>query len=255
MTFFSEPLLWPWPWTQQSTHSIRHWVTVVHDDVSQYQVRLLKFQRLSPFTFRNPTESNSAEHVHRSMLLYVHIDIVLTTRDGGPRTSTSTFTQLLKSAQHCFFFFFHDDLRPRKPQGLLGTGKRGMGNESPGPHLCSHRSWALCRTRSCWCGAQWWRADMLATTAERLIQFCFTSTETIRLIRDGLPNAEIVLLFLPEVPAWTNRVSEQIQEGCGKTQVSTAWAWASETEKGGGGVGGGGGGRQGPGLRVPVPDL
>ena len=35
-----EPLLWPWlwPWTQQSTHSIRHWVTAVHDDVAKVSV-------------------------------------------------------------------------------------------------------------------------------------------------------------------------------------------------------------------------
>ena len=39
------------------------------------------------------------------------------------------------------------------------------------------------------------RADTLRTIAQRLIQFCFMSTETIRLIRDGLPDAEIVLLF------------------------------------------------------------
>ena len=42
---YFEPLLWPWPWTQKSSHSIRHWVTAVHDDVSQYQVQLLKFQQ------------------------------------------------------------------------------------------------------------------------------------------------------------------------------------------------------------------
>ena len=33
---------------------------------------------------------------------------------------------------------FSDDLRPQKLYGLLGTGRRGGGDESPGPPPCSH---------------------------------------------------------------------------------------------------------------------
>ena len=66
-------------------------------------------------------------------------------RDGEPRTSTSTFTQLLS-------FFFHGALGPQKPSGLLGT-------ESPGrPPRLLHSSWAP-------------------------LSWCFRSTETIRTIR------------------------------------------------------------------------
>ena len=67
------------------------------------------------------------------------------------------------------------------------------------------------------------RADMLGTISQRLIQFCFMSTETIRLIRDGLPDAEIVLLFfyLRCRYGQTESVNKS-KRASGKTQVSAA---------------------------------
>ena len=69
-------------------------------------------------------------------------------RDGEPRTATSTFTQLLNYVGS----LFNVALRPQEPQGLLWT--RGPG---------------LTHTQ-------------LLRVA---VQCCFTSTETIRVIRDG----------------------------------------------------------------------
>ena len=48
-----------------------------------------------------------------------------TIRDGELWTSTSTFTQLVGSAS----FQDHSALRPQKRGGLLGTGTRGEGDE------------------------------------------------------------------------------------------------------------------------------
>ena len=52
----------------------------------------------------------------------------------------------------------------RNPTAYQGQGKNEMGSESPGPHPCSHSSWAL--------------------TLRLLLPWCFTATETVRLIRD-----------------------------------------------------------------------
>ena len=57
--------------------------------------------------------------------------------------------------------FFHGALRPQKPYGLLGMGKSGIENESPGPPLF-HTAPEFC-----------------------FLSWCFTSTETIWLVRDG----------------------------------------------------------------------
>ena len=60
-------------------------------------------------------------------------------------------------------FFFTGALRPRKPSG--GRGKNGTGNESPGPPpRSSHSSRAL--------------------ILDLFLSWYFTSTETVRLIRD-----------------------------------------------------------------------
>ena len=59
-----------------------------------------------------------------------------TIRDGEPRTSTSTFTQL-RSSEHTHFFSFA--LRPQRPYRPLGTGSPGR------PSRLSHSSWALTR--------------------------------------------------------------------------------------------------------------
>ena len=60
-------------------------------------------------------------------------------------------------------FKFSVALRPQRPYGLLGTGSPGR------PPRLSHSTWALRRE----CGVQ--------------VQCCFTSTETVRTIRDGKP--------------------------------------------------------------------
>ena len=75
--------------------------------------------------------------------------------DGEPRTASSTFTQLLSS-----LIFFSVALRPRKPKGLLGTGRRAQDG-----HFDFHT----------------------APELSHLLQCCSTSTEAIRLIRDGEP--------------------------------------------------------------------
>ena len=49
-------------------------------------------------------------------------EIVWTIRDGEPRTSTSTFSQLLRSALPASLLLFSVALRPEKPYGLLRTG-------------------------------------------------------------------------------------------------------------------------------------
>ena len=64
-------------------------------------------------------------------------------RDWGPRTSTSTFTQLLSSALPTSpFFFFTVALRPLRPYRLLGTGSPGRLSR------LSHSCWALRRNHS-----------------------------------------------------------------------------------------------------------
>ena len=117
-------------------------------------------------------------------------------RDGELRTATSTFTQFLSSPlllllSWCFtstetirlirdgrmevgeeggrslhsssvlFFFFHGALRPQKPYGLLGTGE-----------------WSGGRGRKEF-------TQVLSSLLLLLLSWCFTSTETTRLIRDG----------------------------------------------------------------------
>ena len=77
-------------------------------------------------------------------------------RDGEPRTATSTFTQLLCSE----ILQFSVALRPQRPQGLLGTGSPGR------PSRLSHKVPELWNTT---------------------VQCCFTSTETVRTVRDREP--------------------------------------------------------------------
>ena len=139
---------------------------------------------------------------YSSLLLYVHRDHVLMycTRDGEPRTATATFTQLLssdserKNVQCCctsteaigtirdgeprtatstvtLLLSTEGDgeggkfnvVLPQRPQGLLGTGNPGRP-----PRLTF--------------------TQLLSSVLENFqVQCCFTSTETIRTIRDGEP--------------------------------------------------------------------
>ena len=71
---------------------------------------------------------------HRSVVHYCFTSTRTerTFKDGQPRTTTSTFTQLLNSE-----FDFNVDLRAQGPYGLLGTGSSGR------PPRLSHSSWTL----------------------------------------------------------------------------------------------------------------
>ena len=62
-------------------------------------------------------------------------EILRTISNGEPRTSTSTFTQLLSSGANTRLF--NDTLRPQRPYGLFGTGSPGR------PPRLSHSSWTL----------------------------------------------------------------------------------------------------------------
>ena len=64
-------------------------------------------------------------------------ETVWTVRDGEPRTSTSTSTQLLSSKAYWMSSSSLLLLRPQRPYGLLGTGSRGR------PPRLSHISWTL----------------------------------------------------------------------------------------------------------------
>ena len=64
-------------------------------------------------------------------------------RDGEPRAATSTFKQLLS--------FFHVASRPRRRDGLLGTGTVGRGRQSEGSTAETarkrpERPWTAART-------------------------------------------------------------------------------------------------------------
>ena len=88
---------------------------------------------------------------------FTSTETVRTVRDGEPGTSTSTFTHLLYSV---LCLQFSVALRPQRPYGLLGTGAQDV-------HLDFHTPSVLCSVSA--------------------VQCCFTSTETVRTIRDGSP--------------------------------------------------------------------
>ena len=88
---------------------------------------------------------------------FTSTETIQTIRDGS-QGSTSSFTQLLVSVGQ--FLFFSVVLRPQRPYRLLGT--------EPRVHLLFHTAPGLCRPVF-------------------IFQCCFTSTDTTRTIRDGLP--------------------------------------------------------------------
>ena len=88
-------------------------------------------------------------------------ETVRTIRGGEPRTSTSTFTQLLSSVVSVFSVA----LRPQRSYGLLGAQD---------VHLDFHTAPELCRV---------------------CVQCCFTSTETVGTIRDVQDAQDVHLLF------------------------------------------------------------
>ena len=90
---------------------------------------------------------------------FTSTEIIQTIRDREPRTSISTFTQLLNS-ESLSFLKFSVALRPQRPYGLLGAGRGAQD-----VHLDFH--------------TQLLSSDSLTVQG----QCCFTSTETIRTIQ------------------------------------------------------------------------
>ena len=88
-------------------------VMFTHDRSSKYQLctTLAKLARHSQQTVRSFVQC-----------CFTYTETIRTVRDGEPRTSTSTFTQLLSSDSP---FKFTVASRPQKPFGLLGTGSPG----------------------------------------------------------------------------------------------------------------------------------
>ena len=81
-------------------------VMFTHDRFIKYQLctTLAKLARHSQQTVRSLVQC-----------CFTYTEKIRTVRDGEPRTSTSTFTQLLG------LFKFNVALRPQRPYGLLGT--------------------------------------------------------------------------------------------------------------------------------------
>ena len=119
-------------------------------------------------------------------------------RDGEPRTTTSTFTQLLSTVvllqvqvQCCFTSTETMDW------GLLGSGNPGR------PPPLSHSSWAL------W--YFWWMCrascprmsvDILGTNCDQCrstVQGCITSTGTVRSLGRGAQDGHLHFQTAPEL--------------------------------------------------------
>ena len=67
---------------------------------------------------------SSAELWVQVLCCFTSTETTKTIRDVEPRTSTSTFKQLLSSLTALFYFFCNAALRPQRPHGLLGTSTR-----------------------------------------------------------------------------------------------------------------------------------
>ena len=100
----------------------------------------------------------------------------MTIKDGEPRTSTSTFTQLLSSVlQFCF-----------TTTETMMT-KQGRGTQDGQPQL-SHSSWALFFSFALRPLRPWWlnrdgeprtATSTVTQLLSSVLQFCFTTTETM----------------------------------------------------------------------------
>ena len=125
---------------------------------------------------------------------FTFTETIRTVRDGEPRTSTSTVTQLLSS--ETLQFQFSVALHPRKPYGLLGTGSPGRPTSTLTQLLSSEilqfqfsvalrsqRPYGLLETSTL-------TVTRLLSSESSILSFvqcCFTSTETVRTGRDGEP--------------------------------------------------------------------
>ena len=130
---------------------------------------------------------------------------------------------------------FNKSLRPRKPEGSLGRTAQDI-------HLDSHTAPELClgtgQSLSLIC--QPTSEDMNLYILVFFFRCCFTSTETIRLIRDGEPRTATSTFtqLLSSVCVAPRKLSKH-----GAQRPQKPYGLLGTGRRGGGGYGGGGRGR------------